>query len=387
MKNARLIDPFSRNTHHEVINLTWIIMLAQIYTKVEYIGEENYLKKIQMQASQLGYSLNNVYYKPIKIHNFKRWKSLNFLFYLAIVSFRDIYYYMNSPKYCDVFYNNNTYFSLITLSLISILKRNKLYILCHSELENIHIKWNGYINYIYGIYLRICFKCIPFNRHFHFIVLGDNMKKYISTIISSNNAKRFYSIDHPYIREQVSTPLLSTKNNDFIKIGIISLIKKGRGLNNLNKLLSQKLPENIKIFPISKISGSYNDIHQIIDKTLNPNNELLPSELYLSNIQKMDYILMLYDTNGYKLTASGSILEAIWNEKPIIALSNEYFKYLFDKYGEMGVLCSTIEELHKTITEFNNIPNKETWIKNMQKVKNILLSQNSLKKLSEIINS
>ena len=39
MKNARLIDPFSRNTHHEVINLTWIIMLAQIYTKVEYIGE------------------------------------------------------------------------------------------------------------------------------------------------------------------------------------------------------------------------------------------------------------------------------------------------------------------------------------------------------------
>ena len=53
----------------------------------------------------------------------------------------------------------------------------------------------------------------------------------------------------------------------------------------------------------------------------------------------------------------------------------------------MGVLCSTIEELHKTITEFNNIPNKETWIKNMQKVKNILLPQNSLKKLSEIINS
>jgi hypothetical protein len=44
---------------------------------------------------------------------------------------------------------------------------------------------------------------------------------------------------------------------------------------------------------------------------------------------------MLYDTNGYKLTASGSILEAIWNEKPIIALSNEYFKYLFDKYGEI----------------------------------------------------
>lgn len=388
MRNARLIDPFSQKTHHEVINLTWIIMLAQIYDTVEYIGEENYLKKIQEQAHKLGYSLDNVYYQPIKIHNFRKWKSLNFLLYLFIVGLRDIYYYVNSPKFCDVYYNNNTYFSLMTLALASIFKKNKLFILCHSELENIHIKWNGYINFIYGIYIKICFLFIPFGKLFHFIVLGDNMKKYISSIISTNNTKRFYSIDHPYIRVQASIPnSMIDESNHIIKFGIISLIKEGRGLNNLNTLLSYKIPETIKLFPISKISGFYNDPYQIINKTLNPNNELLPSETYLSNIQLMDYILMLYDTNGYKLTASGSILEAIWNEKPIIALSNEYFKYLFEKYGEMGVLCDSVEELHSSIISINDNPHKQIWVKNMQKTKSLLLPQNNIQTLINIINS
>ena len=78
---------------------------------------------------------------------------------------------------------------------------------------------------------------------------------------------------------------------------------------------------------------------------LNKNKELLPFEQYNAYVQSMDAMLLLYDTNSYKLTASGAVLEAIWNEKPIIALHNMYFDYLFEKFGRLGELFESEKDI------------------------------------------
>lgn len=342
---ARLVDPYSKGTHHEVINIALLIMLAEIYNKVEYFGDADYQNKMKMQLSQLGYDFTNIEYKPIKIHEFTNFKSLNYLLYLIVVSLRDFYYWITSKRGCDVFYNNNIYFSLCLFRLFSLFKHNKVFVLCHSELEAIHLRWINYILYIYGFYIRILFNILRFNKNFHFIVLGDRMKNHISKYISRNNQKRFFSMDHPYIRPNSNVKVDMSKYNDVNKIGIISVIKDGRGLNNLNLLLSKRLPENIKLFSISKIIGNVNDPYKKLIQ-LNKDGDFFPSDIYTAYIKEMDCILMLYDTNGYRLTASGSILEAVWNLKPIIGLRNDYFDYLFSKFGALGVLCDSMDELH-----------------------------------------
>lgn len=349
-KCARLVDPFSKRTHHEVINLTWLIMLAQIYAKVEYIGEAAYQEKMRLQLKQLGYHFDNIEYKPIRIHSFRKWGFLNYLLHLSIVSFRDFFYWVSSPRNCDVFYNNNIYFSLLLFWLCSFFKRNKVFVLCHSELEAIHLKWNGYILYIYGFYLRFYLNMLPFNQAFHFIVLGDRMKAHISKYISQHNQKRFYSIDHPYIRPETTVKVDMSKYGGIRKIGIISVIKEGRGLNNLQTLLLKKFPDDVKLFAISKVIGEVNDpYHELVQ--LNNGKDFFPSDIYTAYIKEMDCIIMLYDTDGYQLTASGSILEAIWNLKPIIALKNDYFDYLFSKFGKMGELCESVDDMFLCIKE------------------------------------
>ena len=379
-KCARLVDPFSKGTHHEVINLTWLIMLAQIYAKVEYIGEIAYQEKMRLQLKQLGYQFENIEYKPIRVHSFRKWGCLNYLLHLSIVSFRDLFYWLNSSRNCDVFYNNNIYFSLLLFWLCSFFKRNKVFVLCHSELEAIHLKWSGYILYIYGFYLRFCLNILPFNHQvFHFIVLGDRMKAHISKYISRHNQKCFYAIDHPYIRPETSVKVDMSNYGNIRKIGIISVIKDGRGLNNLQALLLKKFPDDVKLFAISKVIGEVNDpYHELIQ--LNNGKDFFPSDIYTAYIKEMDCIIMLYDTDGYQLTASGSILEAIWNLKPIIALKNDYFDYLFSKFGKMGVLCESVDDMFLCIKDMTCVHNKD-----LCNVKTSLLPENMSHILLHII--
>ena len=67
------------------------------------------------------------------------------------------------------------------------------------------------------------------------------------------------------------------------------------------------------------------------------------------------------------------ILESIWSEKPVIALRNAYFEYLFTKYGDLGILCNDIETLVKGIDKFN--------VNSIYK-KNVVIAKNSLNPVS-----
>ena len=93
-------------------------------------------------------------------------------------------------------------------------------------------------------------------------------------------------------------------------------------------------------------------------------------------------LLFLYDKGSYKLTASGAILEAIWNQKPIIALHNYYFDYIFEKFGDLGFLCDSIDELVNKINEIALDREILThFSENLKNAKEALLPQNVKKQL------
>ena len=71
-------------------------------------------------------------------------------------------------------------------------------------------------------------------------------------------------------------------------------------------------------------------------------------------ISDIDYALYFYTKDKYKITASGAVLDAINARKPIIALKNDYFSYLFGKYGQIGYLFESIEEMGNRIDLLND---------------------------------
>ena len=156
-------------------------------------------------------------------------------------------------------------------------------------------------------------------------------------------------IDHSYIRPEIKIKPGCMIADKRIKIGIPGAITPSRGLDALKQILSHLENDNICIYALSTCSEIIDNKHFV---ELNSTNRLLPFEIYNSYVQSMDVMLLLYDTNSYKLTASGAILEAIWNEKPIIALKNAYFEYLFNKFGDLGVLCNDLTSLIQVINKF-----------------------------------
>ena len=99
-------------------------------------------------------------------------------------------------------------------------------------------------------------------------------------------------------------------------------------------------------------------------------------------ISKIDYALYFYSSNKYKLTASGAIFDAINARKPIIALENDYFIYLFKKYGTIGYLCKNIDEMAEVI---NNIRKEKKTIFNFDNYINQLSIDSFTKNFLNII--
>jgi glycosyltransferase involved in cell wall biosynthesis len=95
---------------------------------------------------------------------------------------------------------------------------------------------------------------------------------------------------------------------------------------------------------------------------------LLPQELD-SYINMMDVCVFLYPSDSYLFTASGALLEALAHLKPVVALHNPYFDYVFDKIGDIGYLCDTVDEMAAIIKEIVFIGDIERY--NIQR-KNIM---------------
>ena len=52
-------------------------------------------------------------------------------------------------------------------------------------------------------------------------------------------------------------------------------------------------------------------------------------------------------------------MDAIDRRRPVIAIKNDYFSYLFNKYGEFGYLVEDIQEMFELIVKIVNGLNEQ----------------------------
>ncbi len=68
-------------------------------------------------------------------------------------------------------------------------------------------------------------------------------------------------------------------------------------------------------------------------------------ELFDAELEKADFLMLLYDQQSYSLTASGAIFDALKYNKPVLAYRNPLFDYLKEKNCFPGVLFGSWEEI------------------------------------------
>jgi hypothetical protein len=352
---AIYIDTFSINTQHENFNAAVLYMCNQIFSSVSCIcNETNFIN-----ISKIAKLNNSIKFKRVYVIKGNSKYSLFFRYLFSSIS--NVFYILLTPKDSVLILPFNNLFSLRILNWLNKYLKRKILIFCHGELEGLSVDYNPN-----GILAKIIKKLsinfflnnrIEIQKSIYFVILGDKLLSNLSSTIDRRKLMKFISLDHPYFfefKEKVS----KSSTNKKLHLGTIGSMSNAKGYLSLIKFLQSI--ENLVLFSYEHI-GKFVVNKNIISKfnfDRNISNIELSRNEYNEIIESLDYILFFYPTSTYKLTASGAVLDSILHEKPILALKNDYFQYLFEKFGPFGNLYENIEQMISDIPNVLNNQNK-----------------------------
>lgn len=242
-----------------------------------------------------------------------------------------------------IIFNSNPYLLFPVFNFLCRVLHKKVVICCHGELDAFSRKPEER-----GKMGKIIYRIITNNpqikiaEHLRFAVLADYIKEDLRDVLPHNFSSHFVSFDHPFIFE-THIPVKSIAVEKFTA-GTISNINRPRGEAFLNVVKSLKKEYTKKhIQAIGRIID-----YAIAEKLRNEGVEVtgfLSRDEYDKKVQSLDYVLFLYPVSTYRFGVSGAVFDALNYNKPVIGLSNGYFRYVENKFGKIGILCDTEQEM------------------------------------------
>ena len=201
---------------------------------------------------------------------------------------------------------------------------------------------------IASLFLKIALK-IGLRKDSKFIVVGEYIKtKLKDKVLFEPNSLKF--IEHPVEDFEASNKIfLDNKIIKLASFGVQTDEKNSSMIEKIFKENKQLIGQNlIEISTIGRIDYKYDRGLDIKHFGLKYRDYLIPKNDFQSLILEQDYLLMFID-NKYDLKTSGIIFEAIRFEKPIIALECNLINFYFKKFGDIGFVHKTVEDMSNNI--------------------------------------
>ena len=355
MKKVVIFEPQCKNLEHLIFNSCMMKILFSIYknANIVFYGDKDHAELI---AETNKIELNKIYLNIPE--------GYGRLFILKKIIFDFVCTLKLAKERPDILvYLSVTPFTILFSKIF--LKKVTIFYILHGILEILRLRQQP-MNYYYWLWPALRIKR---NNAAH-IVLGESIKTEAERILPD---VQFEVIDHPYY-SLVNNHLLN-KIPSVINIGAVGFghIEKGSHL----------------IFDLGKMIGKSDVIQlhyigQFLDKRiLMPDNtevrihggdKPLPPDEFAKWIEQMHYCLFFYPNYSYRLTASGAIFDALIHLKPVIAIRNLYFEYVFNKMGNIGYLCEDIEEMSLIINTLSRPDMKDIYFEQQKNIRNGLNS-------------
>lgn len=366
-----IYEPFSMNLEHVPVNTQFIeIIDAQFCNEKKlFLGEHLHISNIKREAVT-----SDVDYKEIRIISSKNkikallneWRNVKKLAKRFDGKLRFVFI-MNSHPHTMFFVKK-------------FFKASKVLFVVHGSLEEILRRKKPWQ---LGFYNKMAFS-YKNTSQYRYIVLGDSIKR--------NALKQFpfleenlYAVPHPYRFDKIREKCKKRKILRFGTIGTGSTAKQSEMLFAIEKKLCLSAEKKFELCHI----GSYLDIEIPSNTTVQiygGGTGKLSLADYNSKIQALDYILFFFPASSYKLTASGALCDAIAHGIPVIAIENDYFRWVFQEVGNIGYLCKDIDEMvaviQRTILEQGGSDYNE-FVANIKKARILFSKENVMQVMNE----
>jgi hypothetical protein len=201
---------------------------------------------------------------------------------------------------------------------------------------------------IVGWFHRVMFKLKA--KNFYYIFLTPVSKQ---ILVDSNHTTSIntFAIELPTFPKEDNYVQVGRINWDNIRVGHVGSAGIRKNVQLFYQLataltddiMSNKLQlSNVGVLETS-IAPFMNPL--ILNYVNNQINKPLSRAEYDENIASLNYSIFFYGKNDFILRSSAAFFDAIYYEKPIIALRNTFFDDLFEREGQLGYLCDNLEDM------------------------------------------
>jgi len=348
MKRLIYADTNSYGVFHRGFNGSSLAMFAAIYEEIVYVATPSSANIIRHDMG--GVFPDNISYRKIWINapNSKFGKILHHF----LQSLNSIAIVLFANKNDVVYFNYCPLLALLFINFIAKVTRKKVIITWHNELSTL-LDDNPFK---YNLLSTFILKKIQFNRYkwaqsILFCFPGKHIKENAIKLILGDSCKqKIISFEHTWLfSKTISINVGKEKQQKNIAknihIGFVGTAREERWLNdiiNFRKKISAKITITVIGRVFCKPDVLVNNNIQFIPGS---EKDFISDNMMKKRLHEMSFIVFLYPQNSYKLTASGSIFDAIDAEKYILGLHNDCFDSLFDSRVHVGKLFNSIEDI------------------------------------------
>ena len=384
---VKYIDTVCTNTQHVIFNASLLAMLDKYYSNIIFYGEKNNMKEVLSVLDKNNINISSIRTQKIPLPIAS--SGIRSFFVFVFSFFYNLYFITFANKKEFLVFNYNNLMAVRSMNFINKLFNRNIFIFCHGEMEFLisDIKQYGPLNSLLWKFAHHFFlnKNIRVHPKIKFVVMGDAILQHMREIVPDNIGKSFISVDHSYFFNDIHYPYTSSKQ---LKVGTVGVFSKIKGGDDFCKLYHLVDKSKVRFSITGRIFYDMNIINSMnIDLPKNKGANAIDREELEKRAQELDIILFFYPKDSYKLIASGAIMDAISMKKPILAIKNSYFSYIFEKFGSFGFLVDSVEEMAKTIEtlkeedlvfDFNTIQKKMNFSSISEQLKEQLTKMNLL---------
>jgi hypothetical protein len=106
-----------------------------------------------------------------------------------------------------------------------------------------------------------------------------------------------------------------------------------------------------------------------------PNESAIPRTAFIERIRQQHYVCALYEPEYYRLAASGVLLDAITHRKPLIVTDIPFAQDLFARFGDLGEICRSQDEVVSAISRLATQVDPERYRRQVQNLERVAASR------------
>lgn len=338
---------------HALVNRQMLTLLARIFPGATTYARVSESHWAAISRNEQVEGIMPVFEPVVRSAKGNKWRWIVKLLTECKLSFR-ILRHAQREKAALVFFASSSPVGnlFISLMLTFLFRKCKVIITLHGELQLLRQRGGKCVDRLYASFLRMAFTMRLLGRRY--LVLDPYIRDRLVTY-KLLPGDRIIAIRHPLTHEGEISPPNAGPGIVFGHLGVAKLEKR----SPLFFELAAKFQSDVAVGRASFVVAGQllDEMQPFINNWVeySDSDELVSYDAYLDHCMKMQYAIFFYDNAGYELISSGTIMDAISFEIPIIALKNGYFTRLFDACAvPPGILCNDFEELcdvvYKVIT-------------------------------------